>query len=335
MSKQPKNKSEQALAYYKKYKDNKNLTEIARMLNNDFEGLFSTVESARSSLRYCLGSQGEKKREISERKRNEYVEEYKNRRTWSVPESFVEKKVPFHFPKHLKKLLVLNDIHIPYHDQNAVEIAIDYGISEGVDAVLLNGDILDFYQISEHEKNPANISIKMEVEIAKEFFLNLRSAFPTQHIYFIAGNHENRLKRFLAKNAKQIFDLDEFRLEKILCLDAFDIKNLQHKSIVYWGKLLIEHGDKLRGAGGVNPARTLILKFKRSVCCGHFHRSSMANGVVYQGDTYGAWSIGCLCELEPDYLEVNEWNHGFAIIHKDENGDFVFQNKQIVRGKVY
>jgi len=46
------------------------------------------------------------------------------------------------------------------------------------------------------------------------------------------------------------------------------------------------------------------------------------------------YSIGCLCELEPRYMEVNNHNHGFAIIEVFDN-DFCVSNKKIVNGKVY
>lgn len=339
------NKTEIAAEWCRKYPEKTN-TEISRLLCKKHPILFTKEENARSMVRKIRGAN--RKAASNEgksifgsnhgylKKYADIAEDYLERfNPFAIPETYMEVKKPFHFPKHSKKLLILNDIHIPYHSIEAVNLAIAYGVHEDVDTILLNGDILDFYQISEHEKNPAKVSIKIEIELAKEFFLSLRNAFPTQDIYFISGNHENRLRRFLWKHAKQIFDLDHVKLDELLCLKAFDIKYLEHLSVVFWGKLLIEHGDKLRGSGGVNPARTLLLKFKRSVVCGHFHRTSMANSVVYQGDTHMAWSVGSLCELNPDYLPVNEWNHGFAIVEKDEEGDFIFHNKQIQKGKVF
>lgn len=309
-------------------------TEIARLLHKVNPNLFPSVEKARSSVRYYRGVSGISRAQVLADKSlsKQYMEIHN---PFRLPESYIEVAKEFHFPKYLKKLLILTDLHIPYHSIESLTLAMEYAQKEGVDAILLNGDILDFYQVSDHEKNPSKCSIKMEIELAKEFFNSLREAFPTQYICFAAGNHENRLKRYLWKNAKQIFDIDEFRLEKLLCLDAFDIKFLGHMGVNFWGKLLIEHGDKLRCSGGVSPARTLLLKFKRSVACGHFHRPNSAHSVVYKGETHVAYSIGCMCELNPDYLPVNEWVHGFAIVEKDEDGSFSFSNKQILDGKIY
>lgn len=155
-------------------------------------------------------------------------------------------------------------------------------------------------------------------------------------IYFIPGNHEARLQRFLRVKAPELLGNEEFELKSLLRCGEHRIEYLEHFSKVFFGKLLIEHGDKLRGAGGVNPARTLLLKFKRPTICGHFHRTTSANHNVYDDTHMMAWSTGCLCELEPDYMPVNEWNHGAAIVERlSDDGHFRVDNFQIINGKVY
>jgi hypothetical protein len=97
---------------------------------------------------------------------------------------------------------------------------------------------------------------------------------------------------------------------------------------------MVEHGDKMKGSGGVNPARTLFLKLKRHSICGHFHRTTENTAKVYDDEVVVTYSTGCLCELEPGYLEINEHNHGFAIIEMD-GVNFTVNNKKIIKGKVY
>lgn len=98
---------------------------------------------------------------------------------------------------------------------------------------------------------------------------------------------------------------------------------------------MVEHGDKLRGTGGVNPARTLGLKLKRHALCGHFHRTSEAMSKIYDGEHVVTFSVGCLTDLEPDFMPVNEHNLGFAIVEMLQGGDFIVHNKKISGGKVY
>lgn len=57
-------------------------------------------------------------------------------------------------PSELKKIGVLSDIHFPYHNLEALRVAIAYLREQEIDCLYLNGDIFDFYSISRHEKDP-------------------------------------------------------------------------------------------------------------------------------------------------------------------------------------
>jgi hypothetical protein len=50
--------------------------------------------------------------------------------------------------------------------------------------------------------------------------------------------------------------------------------------------------------------------------------------------TIRGYSLGCLCELTPEYLEINEWNHGFAILKRNGNlvqvSNYKIEGNQIV-----
>ena len=64
------------------------------------------------------------------------------------------------------------------------------------------------------------------------------------------------------------------------------------------------------------------MRLKTNCIINHFHKSSQSSQRVYGIDkptTIIGYSIGCLCELAPDYMEINEWNHGFAILTKIYN----------------
>ena len=39
-------------------------------------------------------------------------------------------------------------------------------------------------------------------------------------------------------------------------------------------------------------------------------------------------------DMNPDYAIINNWNHGFAVIEYEDNGDFTVFNKKIINGKV-
>jgi predicted phosphodiesterase len=293
--------------------------------------LFSSVENARSLIRIERGSSGEAHRLKVKDKSNFRPLGW----TGHIPMSHTEHANIWRLPKANKKVLVLSDIHIPFHDSEALQAALQYGKDNNIDAIYLNGDTLDFYQLSFHEKDPRKVNIATELELAREFLLYLRSNFSCP-IYWISGNHEIRLERYLKVKAPELIDIQDFQIPVLLRFAEHGVIEVPYSSKVYFGKLMVEHGDKMKGAGGVQPARTLLLKFKRPVICGHFHRHSEATQRVYDGEVQKAWSLGCLCELEPGYLPLNDWTHGAAIIEVEhESGHFTVDNFQIIKGKVY
>ena len=65
----------------------------------------------------------------------------------SLPESDYQEIETFTFPVGSNRILILSDIHLPYQDNEALSIAIDYGIKNGANCVFLNGDTIDMYQL--------------------------------------------------------------------------------------------------------------------------------------------------------------------------------------------
>lgn len=318
--------------YCKKFPETPDMT-LAKMIYKKEPKLFKSLENCRTMVRIVRGHAGDNKRKSTTDKSLFKPLTY-NTNPFGIPESHSIKQNVFKLPKSIKKVLVLSDIHFPYHDVEALTAALNYGKQQGIDAIYLNGDIMDFYQVSFHEKDPRKTNIADELEMCREFFKQLRANFSCP-IYFIPGNHEIRLERYLKVKAPELLGIPEFSLDILLRVGEHRIEYLKHGTKVYFGKLLVEHGDKMKGAGGVNPARTLLLKFKRPTICGHFHRTSAANSKVYDDDSMMAWTSGCLCELEPSYMELNEHNHGFIIVNVNEDDTFNVENKMIINGKVY
>lgn len=300
---------------------------------NENKGIFKSTETVRGQIRYYRGAIGKHNRkDIKDKSLFSTGEE---RAKLKLPESYTQYPEKWYLPKTIKKVLVLSDIHIPYHDVEALKIAIDKGITERCDCVYLNGDVLDFFQLSFHEKDARKRpSLKQELEMAKEFFAYLRNKFPKATIYFKPGNHEHRLERYLTVKAPELLDCEEFKLNILLELEKFKIIYINKRTKTYFGHLLVEHGDRMKGTGGVNPARTLFLKYKRHTLVGHFHKKSEHAEKIYDGKLISTFSTGCLCDLEPEYFEVNNHQLGFAIV--EMNGDnFKVNNYLIEDGKLF
>lgn len=306
---------------------------LARIIYDDNKELF-TLEKARDLIMYYRGAKGKRlnkslaDKSFVRKKTNDDPFEF-------IPKSYAMRRDTWHLPTSIKNVAVWGDLHIPYHESDAVKAAIKLAKEDKVDAIFLNGDVMDFFGLSFHEKNPKNRPrISEELESARQFLKGLRKHFPNIPIYWIDGNHEYRLERYLAVKAPELLDTSEFQIATLLRMAEYGITYLGFRTKCYFGKLLVEHGDRLKGTGGVNPARSARLKYKRSVLVNHFHKLSVDSGKQYDGDVMTCWSNGCLCELEPEYMEVNEHVHG--VCHVQMNGDnYRVRQYQIINGKVF
>lgn len=253
-----------------------------------------------------------------------------------LPDSLIATKEDYYLPSHLKNILVLSDIHLPYYDKEAVLTAIEFGINQNVDTIYLNGDIVDFNSVSRWQTSPNERDLMNEVKISRLFFKYLRNVFPTQTIIWKLGNHEERWESFLSSKASEIFNLDVLYLGKLFQVDELGIELVDGKTIAHFGNLTVVHGHELpRGIGSpVNPARGLYMKAKESALCGHHHQTSEHTEKSINGKIVSCWTTGCLSDLRPSYSTVNKYNHGFAHVQLD-NEQFEVRNYKIINNKIY
>jgi len=76
--------------------------------------------------------------------------------------------------------------------------------------------------------------------------------------------------------------------------------------------------------------------YSGNIVYGHVHDFSCASKtLVAHGQEIQAWSIGCLCDLAPEYKEgmPSGWQHGFAAFYIRDNGDFSLYPVNIVRSR--
>jgi predicted phosphodiesterase len=233
--------------------------------------------------------------------------------------------------------LLISDLHIPYHNIDAITIALDYGKKEKVNTIFINGDLLDCHTVSKFEPDPKKRSIKEEFDATKEFLVQLRKAFPKALIYWLKGNHCIRWEKFLYSKVREIWNDDYFFLEERLQLNSVGVKILDDKVLVKAGKLSITHGHHIfKGAfTPVNPSRGAFLRAKQSLIVGHLHRPSHHPETDLDGKIISCWSTGCLCELRADYSPlVGNTMHGFAHIQIASDGDYTVKNYSIIKGKL-
>jgi predicted phosphodiesterase len=326
-------KSVLARKYRKQHPDYPTL-KLARILYNDHNLTFKGVEDARSVLRYIEGKKG-----VDARKKvagtDTLIDEPRPYNPYKLPQSDEADYSPF-IIKGYKRVAIFSDIHVPYHSIDCITAALDFCKKEKPDALLLNGDTIDFHRLSRFVKDPKKRNFKLELDTFKSLFDVFEKQLKCK-IFFKVGNHEERYEHFLYEKAGELVGVEEFEFENIIKARARGIDIISDKRYMLLNSLAGIHGHEYIGGvmAPVNPARGLFMRGKVSCFQGHNHQTSEHTEPTLTGKIITTWSLGCMSELHPAYMPLNKWNHGFAIVDLDSNGeDFEFRNKRINKGKV-
>ena len=135
---------------------------------------------------------------------------------------------------------------------------------------------------------------------------------PAAQIIYSEGNHEFRLRRYLASEARALAELRALRVEALLDFDSLKIAWRENNRPYRVGQLLFTHGSLVRKWSG-GSAKGHFEKYGCCVIHGHTHRL----GAFYHrdiNDTYAAWENGCLCDLNPEYTTAPDWQQGWSVV---------------------
>lgn len=238
-----------------------------------------------------------------------------------------------------ERCLVLSDIHIPYHDQSALAVALVFARAWQPTVIVLNGDILDAHEISSHPKDKHNvITFQDEVNETRQFLRCLRRDHRKARICYTMGNHENRIERYLTQHAPELSSVTTLALDELLDLKALGIEFVDSRCKVQIGPFEIFHGSIIRKDAG-NSVRGHMTRRGGSVAMGHTHRM----GIVARADRHGVhWGIenGHLSDPDPTWAHDPDWQQGFSCIEVGEGVVSIRQHhihhgRLLVDGRIY
>jgi predicted phosphodiesterase len=242
-----------------------------------------------------------------------------------------------------RKAFLLFDPHIPYHNQQALDIALTYAREWDPDELILAGDFVDFKDVSHWKQDPDRMDFKDEIDLVRMFLTHIRSTFPHKKIVYIEGNHEHRLTRYLWTKAPELCRLPELAVDSLLDLSKLDIEYVSNVARMnsglepyQLGKLYVLHGHEVYMTGNVvNMARNMYLKTHVNTIFGHHHQSQQHIFKKLDNTHEGSWMVGCTCKLSESYMPMNNWIGGFATVKYFTNtGLFKVRNKIIIGGDV-
>ena len=97
-----------------------------------------------------------------------------------------------------KKILVISDLHIPYHHKDSFNFLKEIKKQFKPDTIINIGDSLDFHAISMHDSNPDLFSAGHELQQARKYVKELESIFPK--VTEVDSNHSSLVYRRALKH---------------------------------------------------------------------------------------------------------------------------------------
>lgn len=227
------------------------------------------------------------------------------------------------------RVCIIGDVHLPFHDPAAVELALRIIRYVQPHFLILNGDIVDFHGISRFPVTPIRrLQFPAELRFARRWLRWLREQLPDVVMIYLAGNHEERLRSYLWRKAQELSEIDALRLPELLGLRELGIHFAETETeprgysdfvaaqVVLGGRLYVLHGHSIRTSGSVvNVARTVFHRTFVPMLIGHWHRTQHHEETSYDGSTSGCWVVGCLCYPRPHYDAGRIWGQGMAVVH--------------------
>lgn len=302
---------------------------LARMLFKEYNTHFKSEMTARNMIKIYRGEHSSS----SNMKKDKLTPRYQDIRA-AIPEPIMETRKKWAIQEiEIVKALIIADVHVPFHDADALALAIEYAVKDNCRDIIVLGDFFDMYQFSRFEKDPNLRTTKEEIKSGRAILAYLAKTFKGNKIFKL-GNHDERYYKWIADNAPMLLDLDEFSFTEVCGLKDWQV--IGDKQPIKAGDLNLIHGHEYKGGfvSPVNPARGMFIKGFECIASAHQHQPSQHTARTIGGKAITCYSIGCLCHLNPQYMPLNQWGHGFAILTMEEGG-FHFENKRIINGRVY
>lgn len=247
-------------------------------------------------------------------------------------------------PMSLRRLHVIPDPHIPFHDRRAWALNLRVIKEVRPDICIILGDFGDFYSISSHQRNPKLRKLLLQDEVAavNRELDKLDALLPEGcKKYFIQGNHEQRLDRYIAERAPELFGMIE--TAQLFKLKERGWSYTPYRMDIKIGKLYVTHDT---GKAGANAHRSAEQAFGDNAIIGHTHRMALEVRGKASGMPHVCGMFGWLGDIKAaEYMHLinarRDWTLGFGTGHMNVNGTVFLQAHPIINyttvvdGKLY
>lgn len=170
------------------------------------------------------------------------------------------------------------------------------------------------YEISDFDKDPARqFGIKDEIGLADAMMQQFEARMaPKGKQYFVGGNHEDRLRRYIWRHAASISAIVP-DLDKLLGLDKRCAGVVPYGKHVDYLGFTVTHGNYVSQFSAYTAKRHAD-RYHSSGCNGHTHRAGSYSYRDGRGKSHSWFEIGCLCRMDLEYVRgVANWQQAFLV----------------------
>ena len=243
-----------------------------------------------------------------------------------------------------KRILVIPDLQIPFHDSHVVNNIIRFNRTFKADQVVTLGDEMDMQELGRWSEGKADWFAQtldenrnMTVEILWELGVT----------DMIRSNHTDRLYNQISSKIPALGSLPELRFERFLKLDELGIKFHRDEMNIAPGWIAV-HGDHtpIKPQGGLSALEGARRRGKNTIS-GHTHRAGRSSFTEASGGRvgrilHGVESGHLMRTQAASYTHgVMNWQQAFSIMYvngKNVQVDLIYIEKDgtfIVSGKRY
>ena len=251
------------------------------------------------------------------------------------------------------RILCLSDMHIPFNR----DIEEFFKYKDKVDVLVLNGDIIDNYSMSNFTKMYRQPLVE-ELITARELLIKLIEEIEPKKVVVVTGNHEMRMgKKIADKIGSDLLDLMPKDALAFLFDTGFNYYDrIKHTKTVYtpideevaceveyvgnfWtkvGRTIFVHPQSYRSTtlGTVGKAYDYFVGIGedfQSIVMAHTHRL----GMTAMGDKF-LYEQGCCADLSHmDYMEMKlpkvGQTNGYMYIIQDKDGNLIYDKTKLIK----
>lgn len=218
-----------------------------------------------------------------------------------------------------ERVIVGLEAQIPYHSRKIFNGFLEFLKNYSPTKLIIIGDFLDCPAPARWNRATAeefSTNLQAEVDLGVKMLREVRDVF-NGPIGFHTGNHENRIQRYLEKEAPALADLRCLRISSLLDFDDLDISDLPVVSPVAPG-WVTTHGDIApsisRYSGGT--AIGLARRLRRNVIMGHTHRLGHIQETDGSTTLHGIETGHFMDVRKASYVKhgVPNWQSGFVTL---------------------